>query len=105
MNILSWIFTLTLRYRILGGILFFAGLFRFLTNWNHILSTLVALEFIALALFFLLTTLSLFSFEFFNTLFYLSIAVCEGALGLRILVLYRRKKGRDKLSSSSFLKW
>lgn len=37
--------------------------------------------------------------ETFNVFFYISIAVCEAALGLSLVILYANKKGNDILKS------
>ena len=39
----------------------------------------------------------------FSTLVYISIAVCEGALGLRILVVVTKASGNDLLASMSLI--
>nr|UGW52807.1 NADH dehydrogenase subunit 4L [Isocladus armatus] len=86
--------------------MFLSGFVSFISNWNHLLSTLISLEFIALSLFFGMTFFTSLNFlENYCALFYLTLAVCEGALGLSILVLYSRSKGHDSLTSKNFLQW
>lgn len=61
---------------------------------EHLLSTLLSLEFIVLGVFLVL----LRSFRIgslFYSLFYLIFTACEGALGLSILVIIRRTHGGD----------
>nr|QEX96211.1 NADH dehydrogenase subunit 4L [Sphaeroma terebrans] len=100
LNLISNIMLLTV------GLMFTIGLLKFATSWGHLLVTLIMLEFIALSLFLGLVIFTPMVFEDnFSVLFYLSIAVCEGALGLSILVLYARHKGSDQLNTKTFLKW
>ncbi|MCL4138913.1 UNVERIFIED_CONTAM: hypothetical protein GTU68_030572 [Idotea baltica] len=54
----------------------------------------------ALSLFFMFAIGGTYN-ELYISLFYLAIAVCEGALGLRILVLFTRDKGDDILSTKN----
>nr|ADA69799.1 NADH dehydrogenase subunit 4L [Sphaeroma serratum] len=83
-----------------------AGILKFISSWEHLLATLITLEFIALSLFLNMTSLpSIVNDDSFNSLFFLAIAVCEGALGLSILVLYARSKGHDILSLKALLQW
>nr|ADA69777.1 NADH dehydrogenase subunit 4L [Glyptonotus cf. antarcticus FK-2009] len=87
-------------------LMFTMGFISFVSNWNHILSTLIALGLMALALFFAFACMSYStSLEMYFSLFYLALAVCEGALGLSILISSVRSKGNDMLSSKNLLKW
>lgn len=68
----------------------------FFLVFKHILSSLISLEFIALAIFsiFRLSPILLKS-EIYSSFLFISIVVCEAALGLRLIILWVRKKGND----------
>jgi NADH-ubiquinone oxidoreductase chain 4L len=84
--------------------LFFRGVRVFISNRKHLLSTLLSLEFIVLGLFlFLFIYLNLFNFERFFCIIFLTFRVCEGALGLSILVSIIRTHGNDYFNSFSVL--
>lgn len=81
---------------ILLRILFIMGVFTFVSNRKHLLSILLSLEYIVLRLFFLLFIyLNILNFELFFCLIFLTFSVCEGALGLSILVSIIRTHGND----------
>lgn len=80
----------------LPRILFIIGIFTFVSNRKHLLSILLRLEYIVLRLFFLLYIyLNIFNFENFFSIIFLTFSVCEGALGLSILVSIIRTHGND----------
>nr|YP_010249758.1 NADH dehydrogenase subunit 4L [Clinotanypus yani]QTT60889.1 NADH dehydrogenase subunit 4L [Clinotanypus yani] len=95
---------MTFMYWILPLFLFFSGVMVFVSNRKHLLSTLLSLEFIVLSLFlFLFMYLNLYNFESFFSMMFLTFSVCEGALGLSILVSMIRTHGNDYFSSFSIL--
>jgi NADH-ubiquinone oxidoreductase chain 4L len=82
-----------------------AGIYVFSSRRKHLLVTLLRLEFISLSLylilyFFLLTK----GQELYFTIVFLTFIVCEGALGLSILVSMIRTHGNDYFQSFSVLK-
>ena len=80
----------------LPSILFIIGVFTFVSNRKHLLSILLSLEYIVLSLFFLLFIyLNIYNFENFFSIIFLTFRVCEGALGLSILVSIIRTHGND----------
>nr|AFI54756.1 NADH dehydrogenase subunit 4L [Sastragala edessoides] len=82
------------------------GVVIFCSTRNHILLSLLSLEFMVLATYFILfTTMLLFGFESYFILIFLVFTVCEGALGLSLLVMLVRNQGNDYLSSMSLLTW
>lgn len=84
--------------------LFFIGAFRFVISRKHLLSRLLRLEFIVLSLFFLLVIfLNLINFELYFRIIFLTFRVCEGALGISILVSLIRTHGNDYFNSFSIL--
>nr|ASS30698.1 NADH dehydrogenase subunit 4L [Stemonopa insignis] len=82
-----------------------SGLWSFVLFRKHLLSTLLSLEFIMLGVFFLMGSCFLgMSMEVYFSLFFLALVVCEGALGLSLLVSIVRTHGNDYFSSFSMLK-
>lgn len=80
----------------LSSILFFIGVFRFVFNRKHLLSILLRLEYIVLSLFLLLFIyLNIINYENFFRIIFLVFRVCEGVLGLSILVSIIRTHGND----------
>jgi NADH-ubiquinone oxidoreductase chain 4L len=82
-----------------------AGIYVFSSRRKHLLITLLSLEFISLSLYlilysFLLTKIS----ELYFTITFLTFIVCEGALGLSILVCIIRTHGNDYFQSFRVLK-
>nr|YP_010022585.1 NADH dehydrogenase subunit 4L [Sarcophaga carnaria]QOP39433.1 NADH dehydrogenase subunit 4L [Sarcophaga carnaria] len=95
---------LTILNWILSSILFIMGVFTFVSNRKHLLSMLLSLEYIVLSLFLLLFIyLNLLNFEFFFSMMFLTFSVCEGALGLSILVSMIRTHGNDYFQSFNIL--
>lgn len=93
--IFKWLFILYL---------FFIGVIAFVSSRKHLLSTLLRLEFIVLSLFFLLFLfLNLLNFELYFSIIFLTFRVCEGALGVSILVSIIRTHGNDYFNSFSLL--
>lgn len=85
-------------------ILFILGLLVFVSNRKHLLSILLSLEYIVLVLFFFLFIyLNLINYEFFFSIIFLTFSVCEGALGLSVLVSIIRTHGNDYFQSFSVL--
>nr|QNE85579.1 NADH dehydrogenase subunit 4L [Pegomya bicolor] len=88
----------------LPSILFIMGVFTFISNRKHLLSMLLSLEYIVLSLFFLLFIyLNMFNYENFFSMMFLTFSVCEGALGLSILVSMIRTHGNDYFQSFNIL--
>lgn len=84
--------------------LFFRGVVVFVSNRKHLLSTLLRLEFIVLSLFlFLFIFLNIFNCEVYFSIIFLTFRVCEGALGLSILVSIIRTHGNDYFNTFSIL--
>nr|AIW06173.1 NADH dehydrogenase subunit 4L [Potamanthus sp. MT-2014] len=80
------------------------GLFVFISKRKHLLATLLSLEFIVLSLYLLLFSYLLnLGSELYFSMVFLTFAVCEGALGLSILVSMIRTHGNDYFQSFSIL--
>nr|QEL51253.1 NADH dehydrogenase subunit 4L [Carabus arvensis] len=92
LNILSFIF------------MFFIGMMVFSSKRKHLLLMLLSLEFIILSLYILMFIyLSMFDFEYYFSMFFLTFCVCESVLGLSILVSLIRTHGNDFFFSMNML--
>lgn len=84
--------------------LFIIGRLVFVSNRKHLLVTLLRLEYIVLRLFlFLFITLNYFNIEIYFRIIFLTFRVCEGALGLSILVSIIRTHGNNYIQSFNIL--
>nr|APX40365.1 NADH dehydrogenase subunit 4L [Stylosomus ilicicola] len=83
---------------------YFAGMVSFVLFRKHLLIMLLSLEFLVLSLY-----LGFFLFmggldqEFFFSVIFLTMSVCEGAMGLAILVLMIRSQGNDYFMTMNML--
>nr|YP_009753999.1 NADH dehydrogenase subunit 4L [Cheirotonus gestroi]QIT06608.1 NADH dehydrogenase subunit 4L [Cheirotonus gestroi] len=83
---------------------YFMGLLSFCLKRKHLLMMLLSMEFMVLGLFFnLYLYLSYYGFEFYFSMAFLTMSVCEGALGLGILVSLMRSHGNDYFQSFNVL--
>lgn len=84
--------------------MYIIGVITFVSSRKHLLSTLLSLEFIVLCLFIILFYfLNIFSYEIYFSILFLTFRVCEGALGVAILVSIIRTHGNDYFNSFSIL--
>nr|YP_009002498.1 NADH dehydrogenase subunit 4L [Chaceon granulatus]APD28346.1 NADH dehydrogenase subunit 4L [Chaceon sp. BZ-2016]BAO48254.1 NADH dehydrogenase subunit 4L [Chaceon granulatus] len=82
----------------------FCGLWSFIFYHKHLLNSLLSLEFMMLGVFWLLSMqLVAVGSEVVFCLFFLTLAACEGALGLSLLVFMVRSHGNDIFSSFNLL--
>nr|UPL65555.1 NADH dehydrogenase subunit 4L [Artheneis intricata] len=87
-------------------IMLVSGCFVFCYFHKHLLVTLISLEFLVLLLFFMMYNyLLMCGLEMYFIILFLTFSVCEGALGLGILVGMIRSHGNDYISSMSVLSW
>nr|YP_010287412.1 NADH dehydrogenase subunit 4L [Pingasa rufofasciata]UKT61743.1 NADH dehydrogenase subunit 4L [Pingasa rufofasciata] len=85
-------------------IMFVIGNLIFISSYKHLLIVLLSLEFMVLSVFFLmLLYLLMLSYEFYMLMVFLVFSVCEGALGLSILVSLIRTHGNDYFKSFNLL--
>nr|YP_010958747.1 NADH dehydrogenase subunit 4L [Baronia brevicornis]WNB35765.1 NADH dehydrogenase subunit 4L [Baronia brevicornis]SPP23377.1 NADH dehydrogenase subunit 4L [Baronia brevicornis] len=85
-------------------LMFIVGNIIFVSKHKHLLIVLLMLEFMVLSIFFfLLFYLSFFDFEMYMLMVFLVFSVCEGALGLSILVSLIRTHGNDYFYSFNLL--
>jgi len=80
--------------------MYFIGLVVFSVKSKHLLLMLLRLEFVVLSLYFgMFICISFFLYEYYFLIVLLTMAVCEGALGLSILVSMIRSYGNDYFQS------
>nr|YP_009470468.1 NADH dehydrogenase subunit 4L [Rhadinosa nigrocyanea]AVF96883.1 NADH dehydrogenase subunit 4L [Rhadinosa nigrocyanea] len=85
-------------------IIYFSGLIMFIFSWGHFLVLLLSLEFMVIGLFLGFMDTYLFNCNnLFFCMIYLTMTVCEGVLGLSIMVMMIRLGGNDYLKNFSFL--
>nr|YP_009346662.1 NADH dehydrogenase subunit 4L [Graphosoma rubrolineatum]API85476.1 NADH dehydrogenase subunit 4L [Graphosoma rubrolineatum] len=93
-----------LEYMLLFSL--FSGIIVFCSTRKHLLLSLLSLEFMVLCVFLTLFVMMMtFGYEIYFSLLFLVFTVCEGALGLSILVTLVRSQGNDYLSGMSILSW
>lgn len=86
--IFNILFTIIIIY-ILGNIIF-------VSKHKHLLIVLLSLEFIVLRIYFLIVVfLNFIDYDIYIVMVFLVFSVCEGALGLSILVSMIRTYGND----------
>nr|ASW26909.1 NADH dehydrogenase subunit 4L [Gallerucida bifasciata] len=89
---------------LLISFMFIAGSMSFVLNRKHLLMMLLSLEFIVISLYFnIFLYLNMMAYEYFFSMIYLTMSVCEGALGLSVLILMVRVHGNDYTTSFSSL--
>nr|ALO76955.1 NADH deshydrogenase subunit 4L [Fleutiauxia armata] len=92
-----------LMYMLLS-LMFLSGAISFVLNRKHLLLMLLSLEVIVIALYLnIFLYLSHMNYDYFFSMIYLTMSVCEGALGLSILILMIRSHGNDYTMTFSFL--
>nr|AML26577.1 NADH dehydrogenase subunit 4L [Staphylinidae sp. BMNH 1274705] len=88
----------------LSVFMFLMGILSFCINRKHFLLMLLSLEFIILSLYLnMMIYLFMYSFEYYFSMIFLTMSVCEGALGLSILVSMIRSYGNDYFKSFNLL--
>nr|YP_010923089.1 NADH dehydrogenase subunit 4L [Nysius inconspicuus]WJZ45492.1 NADH dehydrogenase subunit 4L [Nysius inconspicuus] len=86
--------------------MFISGIYVFCSVRSHLLITLFSLEYLVLLLFFLFFLFLMnFNCDLYYLLIFLIFSVCEGSLGLSVLVNMIRSHGNDLLTSLSILSW
>nr|WGO62223.1 NADH dehydrogenase subunit 4L [Comparmustilia sphingiformis] len=85
-------------------VMFFVGNLIFVSKNKHLLIVLLSLEFMVLSIFFfMLMMLSFIEYDMYMLMVFLVFSVCEGCLGLSILVSMIRTHGNDYFQSFSLL--
>nr|YP_010388300.1 NADH dehydrogenase subunit 4L [Nigidius miwai]UPO69318.1 NADH dehydrogenase subunit 4L [Nigidius miwai] len=84
--------------------MYFMGLLSFCLKRQHLLLMLLSLEFVVISLYFcLFIYVGYFDNEYYFLLVFLTMSVCEGSLGLSLLVLMMRSFGNDFIQSFNLL--
>nr|YP_009743806.1 NADH dehydrogenase subunit 4L [Ambulyx dohertyi]QIE12565.1 NADH dehydrogenase subunit 4L [Ambulyx dohertyi] len=85
-------------------LMFFIGNLIFVSKNKHLLIILLSLEFIVLSIFFFLLVFLMFiDYDMYMLMLFLVFSVCEGSLGLSILVSMIRTHGNDYFQSFNLL--
>nr|AXS65797.1 NADH dehydrogenase subunit 4L [Curculionoidea sp. 10 KM-2017] len=88
----------------LSFIMIFLGILSFSLNRKHTLLMLMSLEFTIISMFFMfLNFLVSLNNEIYISMIFLTMSVCEGVLGLSILIMIIRTHGNDYFKSFNFL--
>nr|AXS64948.1 NADH dehydrogenase subunit 4L [Elateroidea sp. 3 KM-2017] len=91
-------------YFLCGVIFFFSGALSFCLKGSHFLMMLLSLEFITLSLYFTFYIyFYMFSCDYYFSMIFISMAVCEGAVGLSLLVSLVYSFSNDFFQSLSIL--
>nr|UDF83739.1 NADH dehydrogenase subunit 4L [Mythicomyia sp.] len=86
------------------SLVFLLGLFSFVSYGKHLLTMMLILEYIVLSIYLFLYLFLLESFsELYFSVVFLTFSVCEGALGLSLLVSLVRSHGNDYFQSFTIL--
>nr|QOL00877.1 NADH dehydrogenase subunit 4L [Sinophlaeoba bannaensis] len=81
-------------------LIYVSGVYVFSSKRKHLLMVLLSLEYIVLSLFMLIVVFLIeFDYDYFFPIIFLVFSVCEGALGLSILVSMIRSHGNDFFNS------
>nr|YP_010692518.1 NADH dehydrogenase subunit 4L [Ixias pyrene]WBV74671.1 NADH dehydrogenase subunit 4L [Ixias pyrene] len=85
-------------------VMFFFGNMIFVSKHKHLLIVLLSLEFIVLSIYLLMVMyLLVMNYDMYMLMVFLVFSVCEGALGLSILVSMIRTHGNDYFQSYNLL--
>nr|YP_009045204.1 NADH dehydrogenase subunit 4L [Athyma kasa]AHA03529.1 NADH dehydrogenase subunit 4L [Athyma kasa] len=85
-------------------IMFMLGNMIFVSKHKHLLIVLMSLEFMVLSIYFLmLLYLMMINYNLYMLMVFLVFSVCEGALGLSILVSMIRTYGNDYFQSFNLI--
>nr|YP_010174490.1 NADH dehydrogenase subunit 4L [Baeotus beotus]QSJ55242.1 NADH dehydrogenase subunit 4L [Baeotus beotus] len=84
--------------------MFFFGNMIFISKHKHLLIVLLSLEFMVLSIFFLMMMyLMMIDYSMYMLVVFLVFSVCEGALGLSILISMIRTHGNDYFQSYNLI--
>jgi len=82
---------------VIGLIGFTVGILAFVSNRKHVLNILLRLEYIVLAVIWMIRLFLLLFDNYHVVLYFLVFVVCEGSLGLSLVVVLIRSYGNDLL--------
>nr|YP_010735790.1 NADH dehydrogenase subunit 4L [Angulomastax meiospina]WEL32763.1 NADH dehydrogenase subunit 4L [Angulomastax meiospina] len=84
-------------------LIFVSGVYVFSSKRKHLILVLMSLEYIVISLFLMIILyLLFFNNELYFVIIFMVMSVCEGVLGLSILVSIIRSHGNDFFNSFSF---
>nr|YP_010564880.1 NADH dehydrogenase subunit 4L [Pallenopsis pilosa]UZA61335.1 NADH dehydrogenase subunit 4L [Pallenopsis pilosa] len=87
-------------YNFFFWLVFFLSIYNFFMNKFHLLCLLLSLEFFMLMVYILLCSLfSMYTSDYIIGLYYLTISVCDGGLGLSLLVMLIRSHSDELVLS------
>nr|AXS66077.1 NADH dehydrogenase subunit 4L [Staphylinoidea sp. 14 KM-2017] len=76
--------------------MYLSGIISFCMNRKHFLLMLLSLEFVVVSLFMgVYIFLNMFTYEYYFSMIFLTLSVCEGVLGLSLLISLIRTHGSD----------
>nr|QQQ88902.1 NADH dehydrogenase subunit 4L [Hyalella kochi] len=82
----------------------FMSLYTFVMNHSHLLNSLLSLELMSVTIYFLIGVIFTFlGLELFYLLFFLVMVVCEGVLGLSLLIILVHSHGEDYSKTFNFI--
>nr|QIV24636.1 NADH dehydrogenase subunit 4L [Rhipidocerus australasiae] len=85
-------------------LMIFCGLIVFSSKRKHLLLMLLSIEFMVLSLYLnLFVYLSSSSYDYFFSMIFITMSVCEGVLGISMIVSMIRTLGNDYILTFSFL--
>nr|SBT96174.1 ND4L [Hyalella lucifugax] len=80
------------------------GLYAFISNHSHLLNSLLSLEMMSVTIYFLISVVfTSLGLELFYLLFFLVMIVCEGVLGLSLLISLVHSHGEDYFKLFNFI--
>nr|YP_009695255.1 NADH dehydrogenase subunit 4L [Alicella gigantea]QAT19469.1 NADH dehydrogenase subunit 4L [Alicella gigantea] len=83
-----------------------SGIISFVLNQGHLLNSLLSLEMIAVGVYMTLSWIFIgLGYEVYYSLYFLIMVVCEGAMGLSLLVIMSFSHGSDYMDSFGMLVW
>nr|QJQ72524.1 NADH dehydrogenase subunit 4L [Nymphalis ladakensis] len=84
-------------------VMYFFGNMIFVSKYKHLLIVLLSLEFIVLSIFFFFKLFLKMNYNMHMLIVFLVFSVCEGVLGLSILVSMIRTHGNDYFQSYNLI--
>nr|QQQ88785.1 NADH dehydrogenase subunit 4L [Hyalella kochi] len=80
------------------------SIYSYIFNYSHLLNSLLSLEMMSVTIYFLIgSTFIYLGLEVFYLLFFLVMVVCEGVLGLSLLISLVHSHGEDYFKLFNFI--
>nr|YP_010424636.1 NADH dehydrogenase subunit 4L [Cyrtorhinus lividipennis]USH90825.1 NADH dehydrogenase subunit 4L [Cyrtorhinus lividipennis] len=87
-------------------LMFISGMMVFCSMRSHLLLSLLSLEYLVLCIYMMMIMyMYMYKGDMYLILIFLTFSVCEGVLGLSILVNFIRCHGNDQVNSLFMMKW